>query len=148
MMANRISSVKHTNWVERCHKTDIPVFGNAHTALTHLNNSIDVDDHVSVVFNALAAVGNSELVSGVNWEVHLRPGGREGHLSCGSRFLCGGLGPYLLGGHGVFAVVPDCIVVVVVFVIIVVVAIGGALFTVFWRTREGNMLDNLDIKMK
>jgi hypothetical protein len=47
-------------------------------------------------------------------------------------FFCNGRRPYLLGGRGIFIVIPDLVIVVLVFfVIVVVVAISGALFTNF-----------------
>jgi hypothetical protein len=109
--------------------------------LAHLNHYVDMDDQVSVVLSALAVVGDGKLVSGVNGEVRRRPGGGDG-------FLHSGLGPYLLGGHGIFVIVPDCILVIVVFIVTDIVAISGALFTIFCRMREGNMIANLDINMK
>jgi hypothetical protein len=96
-----------------------------------LNHYVDMVDHVSIVLSALAVVGNDKLVGGVHGEVRRRPGGGEGHLSCSSWLLHGGLGPYLLKGHGIFVTVPDCIVVIVVFIVAIIDAIGGALFTIF-----------------
>ncbi len=98
-----------------------------------------MNDHISEVLSALEVVGNSKHVGGVGGEVQ--------------RQLWQWISlwrPYLLGGHGVFAVIPDCIVVIVIVVLvrILVVVLDDVLFTVFERKREGNMLDNLDIIMK
>jgi hypothetical protein len=84
-----------------------------------------VDDHVSKVLNALVVVGDAELVGEVNGEVRRRPGGGEGCLSYGGGFLHGGLGPYLLGGHGGFVVVPDCVFAAIIIVIVTLIVRGS-----------------------
>jgi hypothetical protein len=59
-----------------------------------------------------------------------------GHRSCGGRLLHGRRGLHLPGGHGIFIVITN-LVVFTDLVNVVVVAVGGALFTIFCRTRGG-----------
>jgi hypothetical protein len=92
------------------------------------DHSIDRDDHVHIVLRALTVVGNGELVGGVDGEVRRWPGGRRGHRGGGGGLLCASRVLCLLGGHGVFVVVPDPVVVPDLIVVDVVVAVGGALF--------------------
>ncbi len=83
-----------------------------HTVLTLVDHSIDLDDHASVVLRALTVVGDGKLVGGVDGEIRQWPAGKRGHCGGGGRLLCAGHMLCLLGGgHGIFVIVPDLIVV-------------------------------------
>ena len=93
---------RQTYWILHCHKTDFP-HDKSHVVVSVAEHSVDMNNHGSMVLQALAVVGDKELVDGVDGEVCRRFGGEGRHLSYVSALPLGGRLPWRglqLGRHG------------------------------------------------
>jgi hypothetical protein len=108
-----------------------------------------MDDHISVVLDALAVVGNGKLVRGVNGEVCQRPGGRGVitvvvvgfFTAAGDLTYLGGMAssPLSLTLSSSSSLLSS---------LSLLLSLLAKPSSPFSEEQGGNMLDSLDIKMK